>query len=392
MSEPVAPRRCADAASGLGRELDGILVVSIEQAVAAPYCGLLLADAGARVIKVERPGGDFARGYDRLAAGQSAYFVWLNGGKQSVVLDLDRADDFALLDAMLARADIFLHNLAPGALERRGLTGERLRRTNPGLVTCEITGYGRDGPYAAMKAYDLLVQAETGLCAVTGSAEAPARVGVSICDIATGQTAFSAILRALLLRGRTGRGCDLSIAMFDVLADWMNVPLLVQRHQGRPPARVGVAHATLAPYGLYAAADGEDILIAVQNEREWVALASRVLGRPDLATDPRFSDNSARVANRVALTIEIEAVFGRYRRDALIALLTEAGIACARLNTVADLALHPQLRERTVSAGPVEIDLAALPVGTGAHLGRVPDLDEHGAAIRAEFAAMAALG
>lgn len=371
-----------------GCELAGITVVSLEQAVAAPYCGLLLADAGARVIKVERPGGDFARAYDRAVAGHSAYFVWLNAGKESVVLDLDAAEDFALLRRMIDGADVFLHNLAPGALERRGLGGPDLRRTNPGLVTCEITGYGRTGPYAAMKAYDLLVQAESGLCSVTGTAEGPARVGVSLCDIATGQTAFATILRALLLRARTGRGIDVSVAMFDVLADWMNVPLLFQRHQGAAPARIGVAHASLAPYGLYAAAGGEEVLIAVQNEREWAALCTRVLERPDLRDDPRFARNIDRVRHRAALKDEIETVFARHDRAALIERLNAAGIACARLNSVEDLARHPQLRQRDVRIGGDTFALAALPVAGGSRMPRrVPGLDEDGPAIRAEFAA-----
>lgn len=371
---------------GLGRELEGLLVVSIEQAVAAPYCGLLLADAGARVIKVEREEGDFARAYDRAAKGQSAYFVWLNRGKESLVLDIDDPADQALLSRLLAKADVLIQNLAPGALEKRGFAGDVLRQRNPGLITCEITGYGRTGPMAEMKAYDLLVQAETGLCSITGTPEGPARVGVSVCDIATGMTAFSAILRALLLRAKTGRGIDLSIAMFDVLADWMNVPLLYQRYAGRAPQRIGVAHATLAPYGLYKAGDGKALLIAVQSNREWVQLCEAVLRQPELATDPRFRNNEDRCANRRAMDAIIDAVFAGYHRDALIETLIKARIACARLSSVEDLEAHPHLVAQTAEIAGETIALADLPVARRAGRPvRVPTLGEDSARLRSEF-------
>ena len=371
---------------GLGRELEGLLVVSIEQAVAAPYCGLLLADAGARVIKVERKEGDFARAYDRAAKGHSAYFVWLNRGKESLVLDIDDPADQALLSRLLAKADVLIQNLAPGALEKRGFAGDVLRQNNPGLITCEITGYGRTGPMAEMKAYDLLVQAETGLCSITGTPEGPARVGVSVCDIATGMTAFSAILRALLLRAKTGRGIDLSIAMFDVLADWMNVPLLYQRYAGRAPQRIGVAHATLAPYGLYKAGDGKALLIAVQSNREWVQLCEAVLRQPELATDPRFRDNEDRCANRPAMDAIIDAVFAGYDRDALIETLIKARIACARLSSVEDLEAHPHLAAQTAEIAGETIALADLPVARRAGRPvRVPTLGEDNARLRSEF-------
>lgn len=374
-------------AEGLGSELEGLLVVSIEQAVAAPYCGLLLADAGARVIKVERKEGDFARAYDRAAKGHSAYFVWLNRGKESIVLDIEDATDQALLQRILRKADVLIQNLAPGALEKRGFSGEILRQTNPGLITCEITGYGRTGPMAAMKAYDLLVQAETGLCSITGTPDGPARVGVSVCDIATGLTAFSAILRALLLRTKTGRGIDLSIAMFDVLADWMNVPLLYQRYAGRAPQRIGVAHATLAPYGLYKAGDGKALLIAVQSNREWLQLCQTVLAQPELADDPRFRTNEERCANRPAMDAIIDAVFAEYDRDALIQALIKARIACARLSSVADLEAHPHLAAQLAAIGDETIALADLPVGRRAgRPQRVPTLGEDSARVRSEFA------
>ncbi|GHC78200.1 CaiB/BaiF CoA transferase family protein [Limoniibacter endophyticus] len=371
----------------LGQELEGITVVSLEQAVAAPYCGLLLADAGARVIKVEREGGDFSRTYDHAANGESAYFIWLNGGKESIVLDIDKPEDAALLRQMLEKADVLLQNLAPGSLEKRGLSGEVLRRTNPALITLEITGYGRTGPYANMKAYDLLVQAESGLCSITGGPEEPSRVGISICDIATGLTAFSAILRALLLRGRTGTGVDISISMFDVLADWMNVPLAFQRYLHRAPSRLGVAHATLAPYGVYRAADG-DVLIAVQSNREWVLLCERILDMPELASDPRFLTNMNRVENRDAMNIILNAVFETHTREELMARLRKGRIACASLNSVADLLHHPHLQTSAAAFADSTIELARLPVsGRMRELRKVPTLDQDGPAIRREFAA-----
>jgi len=377
--------------SGLGRELEGIIVVSIEQAVAAPYCGLLLCNAGARVIKIERAEGDFARSYDNAANGESAYFVWLNAGKESICLDIDKPEDADLLRNMLARADVLLQNLAPGSLEKRGFGGEELRKTNPGLITCEITGYGRTGPFSDMKAYDLLVQAESGLCSVTGNEAMPSRVGFSVCDIATGLTAFSAILRALLLRARSGEGIDLSIAMFDVMADWMNVPLAFQRYLGKAPARMGVAHATLAPYGAYFAAAGEPLLIAVQSNREFATLCGKVLGQPELASDPRFATNMARVENRPALDAIIGDVFARYSRAELIEILKKWRIACSNLNSVEDLSRHPHLRERFVELAGTEVRLADLPV-PGATRRHIPRLDENGPALRAEFAPAAALG
>ncbi len=372
--------------NGLGQELEGLLVVSIEQAVAAPYCGLLLADAGARVIKVERKEGDFARDYDRAAKGHSAYFVWLNRGKESIVLDIDDPADQKILRAMLLKADVLVQNLAPGALEKRGFSGAELRKTNPGLITCEITGYGRSGPMAEMKAYDLLVQAETGLCSITGTPDGPARVGVSVCDIATGLTAFSAILRALLLRARTGEGIVLSIAMFDVLADWMNVPLLYKRYAGRTPQRIGVAHATLAPYGLYTAGDGKALLIAVQSNREWAVLCEKILERPDLVNDPRFRDNEDRCAHREAMDAIIHEVFARYDRDTLIHTLIAARVACARLSSVEDLDQHPHLAAQLAIMADDTIALADLPVGRRSNRPlRVPKLGEDSERIRTEF-------
>lgn len=373
---------------GLGAELDGITIISIEQAVAAPYCSLLLADAGARVIKVERPDGDFARGYDRGANGKSCIFAWLNRGKESICVDLNQAKDQALLHRLLAQADVFVHNLAPGNLRQRGFGGARLRQTNHKLITCDISGYGATG--GSKKAYDFLVQAESGLCAVTGSAEQPARVGISICDIATGLTAFSGILRALIKRGATntssGAGMDLSIAMFDVIADWMNMPLVSHRYLGGAPARLGLSHALIAPYGAFAAKDGGQVLIAIQSNREWQTFCARVLGQPALGTDQLFKDNPARVANRAALHAVINRCFGQHARAELIAMLEAARIANARLSEVSDLSDHPFLRNLAIKFGDVELAIADLPIqNASARAVAVPALNQHGDAIRAEF-------
>lgn len=370
----------------MGEELKGITVISFEQAVAAPYCGLLLAHAGARVIKIERKGGDFARDYDRAACGQSAYFSWLNRGKESIVLDIDDPEDRALMVHMLAHADIMLQNLSPGALDRRGFDGPSLRTTNQKLITCEISGYGTAGEYAKMKAYDLLVQAEAGLSSITGTPEGPARVGFSVCDIATGLTAYSGILRALLLRSRTGVGVDLSVSMFDVMSDWMNVPLLYQRYTASPPTRMGVQHPTLSPYGLYEAGDGKSLLIAIQSNREWRHFCERILGQPALADDQRFKSNTDRVANRLQMDVYIHSVFRKFNRDDLMAKLIEARIACAQLNSVADLDRHPQLRNNIALAAGHEISMAALPLpGVLSEPTSLPDLNADSERIRREF-------
>jgi itaconate CoA-transferase len=371
---------------GLNRELDGILVVALEQAVAAPYCSLLLADAGARVIKLERPEGDFCRRYDRAADGNSTWFAWLNRGKFSVVVDYDQPEDAALIHRLLARADVFLHNLAPGALARRGFTPEALRAANPGLTTLQISGYGDEGPAADMKAYDFLVQAEAGLSTVTGTEADPARVGVSICDISTGLTGFSAILRALIQRGRTGLGVDLSISLFDVMADWMNMPLLAHRYWPNKPERMGLTHSLLAPYGAYACKGGEQIMIAIQNNREWMTFCDKVLDRPALGQDPRFADNTDRIANRPALDGEIARVFSEHSRDAVADMLQSARIAWSRLSSLDDLASHPFVRRTHALTGAFTVDLVDLPVRSDApRLADVPALGQHSAAIREEF-------
>jgi formyl-CoA transferase len=370
-----------------GLPLSGLLVVSLEQAVAAPACTCRLADAGARVIKIERPEGDFARLYDDVVHGESAYFVWLNRGKESVILDLGRPDDKALLAAMLARADVFVQNLKPGAVAKLGFSIERLRREHPRLIVCSISGYGEDGPYAARKAYDLLIQAESGLSSVTGGPEAPARVGVSVCDIAAGMNAYEAILEALIARGRTGAGAAISVSMFDAMADWMTVPLL-QHEGGKPPKRVGLAHTSIAPYGVFKTKDGTDILISIQSDREWRVLAEKVLGDPALAADPDFSSNVERVRRRQQTDARVAAVFAATETEALMEKLAAADIAFARVNDAAGLAAHPHLRRITVAtrSGPASYPApAARQLGETRQYGGVPALGEHTDKVRAEF-------
>ncbi|MGF1630668.1 MAG: CaiB/BaiF CoA transferase family protein [Kiloniellaceae bacterium] len=372
------------------RPLEGLLVVSLEQAVAAPYCSSRLADAGARVIKLERPEGDFARGYDRVVHGESAYFVWLNRGKESIAVDLKQADDLALVRRMIAQADVFIQNLAPGAAGRLGLGHEGLRAAHPRLITCDISGYGETGPYARMKAYDLLVQAESGLASITGRPEGPGRVGVSVCDIACGMYAYQAVLEALLLRGRMGEGSALATSLFSGMADWMTVPLLHQDYGPGAPKRVGLNHPSIAPYGVYTCKGGEEVVFSIQNEREWKRLVEEVLLRPAMLADARFADNTARVANRQALDAMIEEVFCSLDRDALTGRLFDAAIAYGAVNSPADLSAHPQLRRVTVATPSGPVELVAPPVefrGCDVGLGAVPGVDEHGAALRKEFAA-----
>ena len=371
-------------------DLDGILVVSIEQAVAAPYASCRLADAGARVIKVERPEGDFARDYDRLAAGESAYFVWLNRGKESIRLDLKDAADVALAQRMIARADVFIQNLIPGATARMGLGSAALRAAHPRLITCDISGYGEEGPLRDLKAYDLLIQGESGLAGINGTAEEPGRVGVSVCDIAAGMTAFQAILQALFARERTGLGRGIQVSLFHAMADWMNVPYLQARYGGHPPVRSGLHHPSISPYGLFRCGDGQGLLISIQNEREWRRFCEAVLDRPDLTEDPRFADNPARVAHRAELTALVEAAFATRDRDAVIRRLDEARIAYGRLSTLDDLMRHPQARFVAVALSDGrEIDClapGAVVAGQTERFGPVPALAAHDAALRAEFA------
>jgi crotonobetainyl-CoA:carnitine CoA-transferase CaiB-like acyl-CoA transferase len=369
--------------------LDGILVVALEQAVAAPLASCRLADAGARVIKIERPEGDFARGYDRVAHGQSSYFVWLNRGKESIALDIKQQADHALLDRMIARADVFIQNLAPGAAARAGFDPAALRERFPRLVTCSISGYGEAGPYRDMKAYDLLIQGETGLASITGAPEAPGRVGVSVSDIAAGLNAYAAILEALIARQRSGEGAAIAISLFDATAEWMAVPLIHQQYGGKAPERVGLRHPSIAPYGAFETADGKAIIVGIQNEREWERFYQSVLNRPDLAADPRFAGNVQRVSHRPALDAIIADEFRARTSIALTALLDAAGIAYGRLNSVADLLDHPQLRRVMV---PTETEPVSVPVPPGwpslhEGVGRpIPRLGQHSAALRQEFA------
>lgn len=358
--------------------LAGLTVIAVEQAVAAPFATARLADAGARVLKIERPEGDFARFYDDVAAGQSSYFVWLNRGKESVVADLATAGGRDRLAGLLDGADVLVQNLKPGALARLGFGPARLAADWPRLVACTITGYGETGPMAGRKAYDLLVQAESGLASITGGPGEPARVGISVVDIATGATAHAAILEALIRRGVTGRGAAISVSMFDVMADWMAVPLL-HAEAGRPPRRIGLAHPSIAPYGVFACRDGTPILVSVQSDREWAGLAARFLGRPELARDPAFATNVARVRNRAATDGAVAAAFARLDAAEAEARLLEADIAFARVNDMAGLARHPQLRRITVGTpgGPVALPAPA-PVWAGEErrYGRVPGIGE----------------
>ncbi|MEQ8603996.1 MAG: CaiB/BaiF CoA-transferase family protein [Marivibrio sp.] len=377
------------AAPGGDGPLAGLFVVSLEQAVAAPYCACKLADAGARVVKIERPEGDFARGYDRLAKGESAYFVWLNRGKESAVVDIKDPDDLAFLKAMIAKADVFIQNLAPGAAARAGLGSADLRAARRELICVDISGYGEDGPYRDMKAYDLLIQAESGLCAITGTPDEPGRVGVSVCDVACGMYAYQAVLEALIQRGRTGEGRAIKVSLFAAMADWMTVPLLQTQYGAKAPKRVGLAHPTIAPYGAFPAADGRPVLISIQNEREWRRLCAHVLERPEMADDPRFADNSARIDNRAALDGAVAAVFATQDSATLAARLKTAGIAYGLLNDTAALIAHPQLRRRpaTLPSGEA-INLVAPPAawdGQAEAFGRVPGLGEHTKALRLEF-------
>lgn len=334
--------------------LEGVTVVAVEQAVAAPFCSSRLADAGAKVIKVERPEGDFARGYDAAAKGQSSYFVWLNRGKDSVVIDLATKDGQAKLEKLIAGADVLLQNLKPGAMDKLGFSRERLRKDYPKLICCTITGYGDSGPYAHRKAYDMLIQAESGLASITGGPEGPSRVGMSIVDVATGATAQAAILEALFSRTRTGQGADIRISMFDVMADWMAVPLL-NAEAGNEPKRIGLAHTSIAPYGAFTSQDGKDILISIQSEREWKTLCARVLDQPDLASDPRLCNMVERVRNRELTDRIVSESFGAMTREVLLQKLAAADIAFAEVNTMTDLAKHPHLRRIEVDTpnGPV---------------------------------------
>ena len=369
------------------KPLSGLLVVALEQAVAAPMCSRRLADAGARVIKLERPEGDFARAYDKAAAGQSSYFVWLNRGKESVIIDLADANDKRLFEALVAKADVFIQNLKPGAIDRLGYPLADLRARHPRLITCSISGYGETGPYADRKAYDLLIQAESGLAHVTGGPEAASRVGVSCVDIATGMNAYEAILEALIGRGRSGQGADIRVSMFDAMAEWMTVPILHTRG-GTPPKRIGLAHPSVAPYGVFLTRDGVPILISIQNEREWVTLCRDVMGDPSIATDPRFDSMVGRVRHRADSDAVVARWFAGQDSKAAIDALMRAEIAFGRVSDLDALLAHPHLREVEIATPGGSVAMPAPPArhfGEIAAFGAVPALGAATHDVRYEF-------
>ncbi|WP_338059657.1 CaiB/BaiF CoA-transferase family protein [Streptomyces nanshensis] len=373
--------------------LDGITVVAVEQAVAAPFATRQLADLGARVIKVERPdGGDFARGYDQVVHGTSSAFLWLNRGKESVRLDLKDPGAQAELHLLLERADVLVANLAPDALARLGLTAAALRERHPELIVCAISGYAPDGPLAGKKAYDALVQAEAGVMSLTGTAEAPAKVGVSVADIAAGSHAFSGVLAAIRHRDMTGEALPVEVSLFDALTEWMAHPLYYTLYGGRAPVPMGTSHPAIAPYGTFTAADGASLLIAVQNEREWARLCADVLEAAPLAADERFGSNTARVAHRAALDAELAARIGAYPSGTLTGRLDAAGIAWGRMTAVADLPSHPELAregrwmDTPVPGGTVRtLRPPGTPGGRSAEGGALPALGAHTASVLAEL-------
>ncbi len=356
--------------------LEGLTVIAIEQAVAAPFATSRLADAGATVIKVERPEGDFARGYDDVANGQASYFVWLNRGKRSVALDLTLPEHKAELARLLDGADVLVQNLKPGALGRLGFSFDRLAADWPRLITCSISGYGESGPMADRKAYDLLIQAESGLCSITGGPEEPSRVGVSLVDIATGATAHASILEALIRRGVTGQGANIQISMFDVMADWLTVPLL-NHEGGKSPRRLGLAHPSISPYSVFTCKDGAQILISIQSDREFAKFADLFMAQPEMARDQRFATNVARVQNRADTDVAVADAFAGYTGPEATDKLIAADIAFASVNDMAGLSAHSQLRRITVDTpnGPVSYPApGAIFVGEARDYGAVPAL------------------
>ena len=371
--------------------LAGITVVSCEQAVAAPFATRQLADLGARVIKIERPGvGDFARGYDTTVHGQSSHFVWLNRSKESLGLDLKAPEAAGIMDDLVREADVFVQNLAPGAAERLGLGAERLRELNPRLIHVSVSGYGSDGPYRTAKAYDALVQSEAGLVSVTGTEEFPAKTGISTADISAGMYAYSGILTALYTRERTGEGAALEVSLFDSLVEWMGFPLYFTRYGGSRPVRAGTSHAAIAPYGTFACGDGAQVVLAIQNEREWQRFCETVLGRPEIALDPRFDRAAQRFAHREELEAVIDEVFAGYSGDACEKLLLEAQVAHARQRDMSEVAAHPQLVDRgrwtsiDTPAGPIEAVLPPVTMtGVKYRMDPIPGVGEQTDAILA---------
>ena len=375
------------------RPLQGILVVSLEHAIAAPFCTRQLADLGARVIKIERPGeGDFARGYDSRVNGLASHFVWTNRGKESFAVDIKSAEGQAAIARLLEKADVLVQNLAPGAADRLGFSYEALKERHPRLIVCGISGYGPDGPYRDKKAYDLLIQSEAGFLSVTGTPETPVKAGCSIADIAAGMYAYSNILAALIERGRTGRGRRIEISLLEALTEWMSFPLYYAFDGAPPPARVGAEHATIFPYGPFRAGDGRQVMLGIQNEREWASFCEGVLARPELTVDPRFNDGPKRSENRAALRELIEASFASLSAEAVVQRLDAAGIANAEVNTMADLWRHPQLAARrrwTFIDTPAGRVPALLPPGFEPEddpaMGPVPSVGQHNEAIFTEL-------
>ena len=375
------------------RPLDGITVVSLEHAVAAPFCTRQLADLGARVIKVERPGGgDFARGYDQRVKGQSSHFTWINRSKESLTLDVKQPQAKAALLQLLQTADVLVQNLAPGAAARMGLSHEALKGHNPRLIVCDISGYGSDGPYRDKKAYDLLIQSEAGFLSITGTPDTPSKAGISVADIAAGMYAYTSILSALLLRGKTGEGCHIDVSMLEAMGEWMGYPMYYAFDGAPPPPRTGASHASIYPYGPFQAGDGGTVMLGLQNEREWKTFCDAVLQRPEVAGDARFDANAKRNANRVELQALILETFAALTAAQVVERLDAAGIANARVNDMAGLWAHPQLqargRWRTVATPAGEVP-APLPPGVNSafeyRMEAVPAVGQHNAAILAEL-------
>ena len=372
--------------------LDGIKVIALEHAIAAPFATRQLADLGARVIKIERPGkGDFARSYDTRARGMSSHFVWTNRSKESLTLDLKSPEGMDVLSKLIEGADVLVQNLAPGAADRMGLGFETLHEIHSELIVCNISGYGPDGPETNRKAYDLLVQAEAGFLSITGTDAKPSKAGISVADIAAGMYAYTNILAALLQRGKTGLGIEINISMLEALAEWIGYPMYYATDGAEPPARAGAAHATIFPYGPFMAGDGKEVMFGLQNDREWAVFCRDILDAPALETDPRFESNQARAANKLDLTAIIMAAFSEWNAEEVIVRLTAAGIANARMNDMAGLWAHPQIRARdrwrevSTPIGPMPALLPPGGIGAEPRMDAIPALGEHSRAILEEL-------
>lgn len=375
------------------RPLDGLNVISLEHAVAAPFAARQLADLGARVIKIERPGGgDFSRGYDSTVHGLSSHFVWTNRSKESLTLDIKKPAGIEIMRLLLKKADVFIQNIAPGSVERLGLSYEDIVKINPSIIVCNISAFGVGGPYSAKKAYDLLIQCEVGLLSINGTPDEMAKVPISIADIATGMYAFTSILAAIIRRSRTGAGANIDISMLEALGEWMGYPMYYAKHSGKAPPRSGVTHASIAPYGPFRAGDGVSVFFGIQNDREWKVFCDGVLQQPELVADPRFADNLVRVQNKVILAQVIEDGFRGYSSDHLLELLDAVGIGYAQLNDMQSFSNHPQLKARSrwhpvaTEAGPVDMLLPPFNLdGFSARMEPIPAMGEHSSAILGEL-------